>query len=105
VPPTGFYQYFTSFHVLPSFRQSSSIDLFQILLFIPLTTDWTTGIRSPAEANDFSSSLCVQTSTEAHPASCTIFSVAPFPGGRSRPACDADQSPGPTVEVKNEWDL
>jgi hypothetical protein len=26
-----------------------------------LTTDWKTGVRSPAEAEDFSSSLCVQT--------------------------------------------
>jgi hypothetical protein len=31
------------------------------------TTDCTTGVRSPAEANDFSSSLCFQTSSEAHP--------------------------------------
>jgi hypothetical protein len=28
------------------------------------------GVRSPAEAEDFSSSFCVQTSSEAHPASC-----------------------------------
>jgi hypothetical protein len=28
-----------------------------------------TGVRSPAEAKDFSSILCVQTSSEAHPAS------------------------------------
>jgi hypothetical protein len=34
-----------------------------------LTTEWTTGVRSPAEAKDFSSSLCVQTSSEAHPTS------------------------------------
>jgi hypothetical protein len=37
-----------------------------------LTTDWTTGIRSPAEAKDFSSNLCVQITFEAHPASCTM---------------------------------
>jgi hypothetical protein len=35
-----------------------------------LTTDWTTGVRSPAEAKDFSSSPCALTSSEAHPASC-----------------------------------
>jgi hypothetical protein len=29
-------------------------------------------IRTPEEAKDFSSSLCVQTSTEAHPASCAM---------------------------------
>jgi len=33
--------------------------------------DRATGVRSPAEANDISSSLCVQTSSDAHPASCT----------------------------------
>jgi hypothetical protein len=30
------------------------------------TTDWTTGVRFPAEKNNFSSSLCIQTSSEAH---------------------------------------
>jgi hypothetical protein len=34
-----------------------------------LTTNWTTGVRSPAEAKDRSSILCVQTGSEAHPAS------------------------------------
>jgi hypothetical protein len=34
-----------------------------------LNTDGTTGLRSPAGAKDFPSSLCVQTSSEAHPAS------------------------------------
>jgi hypothetical protein len=34
-----------------------------------LTTDWTTGVWSPAETKSFSSSLCVQTSSEAHLAS------------------------------------
>jgi hypothetical protein len=38
------------------------------------------GVRSPAGAKDFSSSLCVQTGSEAHPASCT---GGPFPGGKS----------------------
>jgi hypothetical protein len=30
------------------------------------------GVRSPVEAEDFSSSLFVQTSAEAHPASCPM---------------------------------
>jgi hypothetical protein len=30
------------------------------------------GVRSPAGAEDFSSSLCVQTGSGAHPASCTM---------------------------------
>jgi hypothetical protein len=34
-----------------------------------LSTDWTTRVRSQAEAKGFSSSLCVQTSPNAHPAS------------------------------------
>jgi hypothetical protein len=36
--------------------------------------------RSPAEAKDFSSSLCVQTGSEAHPASCTMGTGGPFLG-------------------------
>jgi hypothetical protein len=36
-----------------------------------LTTDWMIRVQSLAEAKDFSCSLCVQTSPEAHPASCT----------------------------------
>jgi hypothetical protein len=36
-----------------------------------LTTDWT-GVRSPPQAKNFSSSLCVQTTSEAHPASYPI---------------------------------
>jgi hypothetical protein len=30
------------------------------------------GVRSPAGAKDVSSNLCVQTGSEAHPASCTM---------------------------------
>jgi hypothetical protein len=37
-----------------------------------LTTDWVTGVQSLAEAKDFFSSLCVQTSSEDHPASYTM---------------------------------
>jgi hypothetical protein len=41
------------------------------------------GVRSPAGAKDFSSSLCVQTGSGAHPASCTMDTGGPFPGGKS----------------------
>jgi len=34
-------------------------------------------------AKDFSSSLCVQTGSGAHPASCTMGTRGPFPGGKS----------------------
>jgi hypothetical protein len=40
-------------------------------------------VRFPAGAKDFSSSLCVQTSSGAHPASCTVGTGVPFPGGKS----------------------
>jgi hypothetical protein len=38
------------------------------------------GVRSAAGEKDFSSSLCVHTGSEAHPASCTMDSGGPFPG-------------------------
>jgi hypothetical protein len=37
-------------------------------------------VRSPAEARDFSCSLCVQTSSGAHPASCTMGTGVLSPG-------------------------
>jgi hypothetical protein len=67
-----------------------------------LTTDWTTGVRSPAKAKDISSSLYVQTSSDAHPASCTMGTEGPFPGGKARPGRNADHSPPSSTEVKNE---
>jgi hypothetical protein len=45
-----------------------------------LTTDWTTGVRSPAEAKGFSFGLCVQTGSEAHPASYPMGTEGPFLG-------------------------
>jgi hypothetical protein len=41
------------------------------------------GVRSPAGAEDFSSNLCVQTGSGAHPASCTMDTGGTFPGGKS----------------------
>jgi hypothetical protein len=41
------------------------------------------GIRSPAGAKDFSSSLCVQTGSGAHPASCIMGTGGTFPGGKN----------------------
>jgi hypothetical protein len=51
---------------------------------------------------DFSSSLCVQTGSGAHPASCTMGTGAPFLGGKARPGRDADHSPPSSAEVVNE---
>jgi hypothetical protein len=50
-------------------------------------------VPSPAEAKDFSPGLCVQTGSEAHPASCTMGTGGPFPGAKARPGRDADHSP------------
>jgi hypothetical protein len=58
-------------------------------------------VRSPAGAKDFSSSLCVQTDSGAHPVSCTMGTGGPFPGGNARPGRDADHSPPSSVEVEN----
>jgi hypothetical protein len=43
------------------------------------------GVRSLAGATDFSSNLCVQTGSGAHPASCTMGTRGPFPGRKARP--------------------
>jgi hypothetical protein len=60
------------------------------------------GVRSPAGTKDFSSSPCDQTGYEAHPASCTMGTEGPFPGGKARPGRDGDHSPPPSAEVVNE---
>jgi hypothetical protein len=64
--------------------------------------DWEIGVRSPAGAKDFSSNLCVQTGSWAHPVSCPMGTGGPFPGGKARPGRDADRSPLPSAEVVNE---
>jgi len=50
-------------------------------------------------AKDFSSSLCIQTGSGAHPASCTMGTGGPFPGGKARSERDADHSPPSSAEV------
>jgi hypothetical protein len=64
--------------------------------------DWAIGDRSRAGAEDFSSILCVQIGSGAHPASCTMGTGGPFPGGKARPGCDAGRSPPSSAEVVNE---
>jgi hypothetical protein len=59
-------------------------------------------VRSPAEAKDFFSNLCVQTGSGAHPASRTKATGGHFPGAKSRPGRDADHSPPSSAEVENE---
>jgi hypothetical protein len=61
-----------------------------------LATGWTTGgsrFDPRHRRKDFSCSLCVQTCSGAHPASCTMGTVGPFPGNKARPGRDADHSP------------
>jgi hypothetical protein len=59
-------------------------------------------VRSPAEAKDFSSNLCVQTGSGAHPASCTMGTGGPLYGGKARLERDAAHSPTSIPEIKNE---
>jgi hypothetical protein len=55
--------------------------------------NWAIEIRSPSEARDFSSNLCAQTGSGAHPASCTMGTGGPFAGGKARPGRDATTHP------------
>jgi hypothetical protein len=68
-----------------------------------LATGWTTG-RSRFDPRqrrkDFSCSLCVQTVSGAHPASCTVGTEGPFPGAKSRLVRDADHSPHPVPKSR-----
>jgi hypothetical protein len=60
------------------------------------------GVRSQQRQRDFSCDLCVQTGSEAHPASCTMGTGGLFPGGKARSGRDADYSPPSSSEVRNE---
>jgi hypothetical protein len=51
---------------------------------------------------DFSSILCVQTGSGAHPATCTMGIGDTFPGGKALPGRDADHSPPSSAEVENK---
>jgi hypothetical protein len=62
-----------------------------------LSTDWTIGILSQTEEEDFSSNLCVQTGSGAHPASCTVGT-----GVKARPGRDVDHSPPSCAKVKKK---
>jgi hypothetical protein len=50
-------------------------------------------VRSSTGAEDFSSSPCVQTGSEAHLASYPMGTGGPFPGGKARLERGADHSP------------
>jgi hypothetical protein len=62
-------------------------------------------VRSPPEAEGFFSSLCVQTGSGAHPASCPMRTGRPFPGTKAGPGRDADHLPSSSAEVENVYEL
>jgi hypothetical protein len=77
----------------------------KIMEFIPYTSHLATGVRSPAEAKDFSSTLCIQTSSEIHPTSYQIGTEGSFTGGKAQPGRDADHSSPSSAVVSNEQEL
>jgi hypothetical protein len=89
-----------NFHILNSFQASpgSSVSIVSGYGLDDRAID----VRSPAEAKDFSSSLCVHTGSGAHPAYCTMGTGAPIPGSKARPGRDADHSPPSSAEVVNK---
>jgi hypothetical protein len=46
--------------------------------------------------------VCVQTGSGAHRASCTMGTGGPFPGAKARPGRDADHASPSSAEVENE---
>jgi hypothetical protein len=54
---------------------------------------------------DFSSILCVQIGSRAHPASCTVGTGGPFLRAKSRSVRDVDRSHQSSAEVENEQKL
>jgi hypothetical protein len=51
---------------------------------------------------DFSSNLCVETDTRAHPVSCRMGTGVSFPGAKARPGRDPDHSLSTSADVKNK---
>jgi hypothetical protein len=59
-------------------------------------------VSIPRGAGNFSSTLCVQTGSGAHPASYPMGTGGTLPGGKAWPRRDADHSPPSSAEVKYE---
>jgi hypothetical protein len=95
--------WFTS-RVNSAFLRSNKLYL-ELRLVQFLATDWTTG-RSrfdPRQRKEiFSSSLCVQTGSGAHPASCTMGTGVLSPGAKARSGRDADHSLPSSADVVTE---
>jgi hypothetical protein len=60
------------------------------------------GIDPRQRQEDFSSKLCVQTGSGAHPVSCPMGTEGSFQGGKARQGRDADHSPPSSAKVVNE---
>jgi hypothetical protein len=59
-------------------------------------------VRSTVGAKDFSSNLCVQTGSGAHPASCTMGTGGSFLGAKRSRGVTLTTHPPSSAEVKNE---
>jgi hypothetical protein len=66
------------------------------------TGQWGIGVQFLAGPTDFSSSLCVQTGSEAQPASCTMGTGGPFPGAKRSWGVTLTTHPQPSAKVGNE---
>jgi hypothetical protein len=66
------------------------------------TTDWMTRVQSLAGAKDFSSNLCIQTSSGAQPATYPVGTRGLFPRGKAWLGHDSDHSPPSSAEVENQ---
>jgi hypothetical protein len=75
-------------------------DCFDFKLPSAFTLQWRVWLRTgqpgfdPRQSQKVFSSLCVQTGSGAHPASCTMGTGGLFPRGKARPGRDADQCRG-----------
>jgi hypothetical protein len=74
-------------------HQHTKVFIYEASCISCILKDLTNGVRSPGETKDFSFTICVQTSSEAHSASCTMGTGDPLPGGKARPGRDAEHSP------------
>jgi hypothetical protein len=79
----------------------------QDVIYVSITTGQLGKYLTPSQyprqrQEDFSSNFRVQTSSEAHPASCLEGTGGPFPGGKVRPGLGAHQSLPSNSEVLNE---
>jgi hypothetical protein len=75
----GYNELYNQFYKDLLFMQGSHFKLRSVVTNEPFKLR-TNGVRSLAKAKDFSSSLCIQTSSEAHPTSYPVGTGNPFLG-------------------------